>query len=56
MNAQVERTAQTYVAAVVKNYGPKSALARTSRIRWEYRKNRQPQWLTRAIEILKSMQ
>jgi hypothetical protein len=56
MTTQVEKTAQTYVAAVVKDYGPKSALARTSRIRWEYRKNRQPQWLTRAIEILEAMQ
>ena len=56
MTDRVERIAQTYVASVVKDLGPRIALARTQRMRWEYRKNRQPQWLTRAIEILQAMQ
>jgi hypothetical protein len=56
MSAQVEKTARIYVDSVVASLGPRTALARTSRMRWEYRKNRQPKWLTRAIEILEAMQ
>ncbi len=52
MNKRVERDAANYVKHVVEQYGVESALARTRRMTHEHRPNRQPQWLTRSIDIL----
>jgi hypothetical protein len=55
-NPQVEAAANRYVDHVVARYGAKGALSRTRLVRHEYRRDRQPKWLTRAIEILEARQ
>lgn len=50
VDPRVEAAAQRFVVAVIESYGLASALERARIVRHEYSK--EPQWLTRAIEIM----